>query len=430
MAEPGFFGSLTQGMQSPLFLGGAGILMGGGYQGMNQGIQAGILGERQKFEQQQQQQDRMRQQQQDAENMRRWNTTDKRAADLHPGAMDMQKAQTHWYNGRANAQDALANVRDGRPAPAAPDPLNGWGQDADGNLVPPRGPAIPPQNRPPGIVGAPAGIPNDIAPRMAGDQGVGRFSAPVSPYGPTGVQTTNVPGIVVDDKGKVSDTATRSLAGQSAIDSKDQDGQRRLQDYYRNQQMWSMIQGKAPTGYSYNEKGGLEDLKNKNTATERASRMHAESGIKTLRTAEDILGKSGVIAQMAGDSYAIPGTGVKVGGFGEAGRGFRAAESAVLQLNFALSGKSVSNAEREHFMRIYMPSAYETRDTQQFKIKQVREFFQTVLDARKRGMDDDKIAELYRQKLAEGTVGPEPEQKVMKSGKYRYDPATGGMVPQ
>lgn len=107
MAENnGFFGSLTNSMQSPLFLGGAGILMGGGFQGMNQGIQAGILGERQKFEQQQAIQDRLRQQQQDAENMRRWNTTDARAAEAHPLDMRAKVAQINNLNRREEPEIA------------------------------------------------------------------------------------------------------------------------------------------------------------------------------------------------------------------------------------------------------------------------------------------------------------------------------------
>ncbi len=89
MAEQnGFFGSLTNSMQSPLFLGGAGILMGGGFQGMNQGIQAGILGQKTQNDMKMQEAERIRQAQQDAENMRRFSIADGRAAAMHP--LDLQ----------------------------------------------------------------------------------------------------------------------------------------------------------------------------------------------------------------------------------------------------------------------------------------------------------------------------------------------------
>jgi len=185
------------------------------------------------------------------------------------------------------------------------------------------------------------------------------------------------------------------------------------------QQVLKYINGKDPpsgtywTGAGTYASGALKD-----TATERAMRMHAVQGIKTLDEAEKLLGRSGTLGQLAGDTYALPG-GIKVGGFGEAGRGFRAAESAVLQLNFALSGKSVSNAEREEFQRLYRPTALDSTETQKWKIQQAREFFQTVVDARKRGMDDDKIAELYRAKLAEGSAGPASEAPKVDPRKQR-----------
>lgn len=129
MADQGFFGNLTNSMQSPLFLGGAGILMGGGFQGMNQGIQAGILGEKNKFDQQQAIQDRLRQQQQDAENLRRWNTTDARAADMHP--VEMQLKQAHTDKFLADAEQARSDAKNGGKVSLTPI----YGTDAQGNPV-------------------------------------------------------------------------------------------------------------------------------------------------------------------------------------------------------------------------------------------------------------------------------------------------------
>ena len=117
MAEPGFFGSLANTMQSPLFLGGVGLLSGGGMQGMSQGIQTGILGQRQQFDQEQQRLDRMRQQQQDAENMRRWNTTDARAAETHPLDMELK---------RAHAMKYLVDAEQAKNGGDVPMPIKEW----------------------------------------------------------------------------------------------------------------------------------------------------------------------------------------------------------------------------------------------------------------------------------------------------------------
>ena len=120
MAEPGFFGSLANTMQSPLFLGGVGLLSGGGMQGMSQGIQTGILGQRQQSDQEQQRLDRMRQQQQDAENMRRWNTTDARAAETHPLHLAQMKAQTQ-ASLRGNEPEIVRTMRAAGINPNSPE---------------------------------------------------------------------------------------------------------------------------------------------------------------------------------------------------------------------------------------------------------------------------------------------------------------------
>lgn len=118
MAENGFFGNLAGSMQSPLFLGGAGILMGGGFQGMNAGIHTGILGEQQKAAQQQA-----------IENQRRWETTDARAAAMHPIEMDLKQAHAAKY--LADAEQAKSDLKNGGKVSLTPI----YGTDAQGNPV-------------------------------------------------------------------------------------------------------------------------------------------------------------------------------------------------------------------------------------------------------------------------------------------------------
>lgn len=326
---------------------------------------------------------------------------------------DLKRAQINRLNAQAGAQSALANVRDGRAAPEPRDPTSGYGIDEEGSMVPLRGAApraMQPTNALYGSAMAPDAPPSDIAPQ-ARPSGAASFAPPNNPYGPTGRQADTVPGIVLDDKGKPNPYASRELGGQTAVDAQDAANRRRMQDYMERRQALEYINGgKAPSGKAWIGPGAATDTTVKDTATERAGRMHAEQGIKTLEEAERILGKTGTMSQLAGDTYKIPGTDMKLGGYGEAGRGFRAAESAVLQLNFALSGKSVSNAEREEFQRLYRPTALDSEATQKWKIGEAKKFFQTVLTARKKGMDDDRIAELYRKQLADVSGGPPAEE--------------------
>lgn len=189
----------------------------------------------------------------------------------------------------------------------------------------------------------------------------------------------------------------------------------------RSRQM-EAIYGKPKPGFIWDYDERMQPFQkpvaDPDTAGERNSQVIANVGIKNLDDAERILNKSNIFERMLGDRWSIPGTssarnpeGTQIGGYGEAGRGFRAARMAILELNFALSGKSVSNAERQEFMNLYMPSATDSADSRKFKINKMREYFAAVIDARKRGMKDDQIGELYRSFLnpqQQPQRGPQP----------------------
>lgn len=148
----------------------------------------------------------------------------------------------------------------------------------------------------------------------------------------------------------------------------------------------------------------------KDTAAERNSEIIAKTGLKNLDDAEKLLNDASLFGRIAGDRWTIPGTKTQVGGFGDAGRGFKAAEMALTELNFALSGKSVSNAEREAFARLYMPSSADSKEMRDFKLGKVRQYFNTVLAARKKGASDEQIGEMYRGFLQPETA-PAPQQR-------------------
>ncbi len=102
MAEPGFFGTLSGTMQSPLFLGGLGLLSGGGMPAMSQGMQSGILAAKSAREEEQYQ--RQQQQQRDAM-LQQWGATPPAwAKNLPAGILDVARL------GGDQAPQILGNV--------------------------------------------------------------------------------------------------------------------------------------------------------------------------------------------------------------------------------------------------------------------------------------------------------------------------------
>jgi hypothetical protein len=145
--------------------------------------------------------------------------------------------------------------------------------------------------------------------------------------------------------------------------------------------------------------GAIEMRPGAGTATERQAEVIATTGLQALKKGEDILKKADTWDQFWGDE------GKYVGGIGEAGRGFRSMRQAILDLNFALSGKSVSNKEREEFLKLYMPVWNESRKSQKAKIDSIRNYFDNVIKMRKGGATDEDIAASYRRAIESGPGG-------------------------
>lgn len=159
--------------------------------------------------------------------------------------------------------------------------------------------------------------------------------------------------------------------------------------------------------------GDFEPIPGASTQGERQGEVIARQGLKMLLRGETALKNAGPLDQIAGDQWRIPFTDISVGGWGETGEGFQSIKAAILDLNFALSGKSVSNAERKAFLDLYMPTSLDSRRRQAFKIGQIRSYFEEVMRMRHGGANDDDVAEFYRSKINEAeknaTTGQEPK---------------------
>lgn len=195
----------------------------------------------------------------------------------------------------------------------------------------------------------------------------------------------------------------------------------------RQQTVLRWMYGDPPKNHRWRPDGTAEPIPGYGTQGERQAQTTATQGLAMLEEAEKLLGNTGTLEHLAGDRWFTrpDGTG-GFGGFGEAGRGYRAARGAITNLVFALSGKQVSNAERQNFMDIYSPMSTDSRETQQWKLQQVRNFFQAVVNARRNGADDDAVGEMFRRAAAERQNGPAERAPNPKQAPPSSAPAGDG----
>lgn len=124
----------------------------------------------------------------------------------------------------------------------------------------------------------------------------------------------------------------------------------------------------------------------KQTAVERQSGKTAEAAEMSLAEAEKLYQTTRFmgVKMLAGKATS--------GWIGEDGEKFRIlTERAITDINFFLSGKSVSNAERAAFMQMYAPKPTDSPGIIAWKLKGMREFLNTV-----RGERDQDIPAVLR----------------------------------
>jgi hypothetical protein len=170
----------------------------------------------------------------------------------------------------------------------------------------------------------------------------------------------------------------------------------------------------AKTGKRWSLTGAQEDIPgaNKDTQTERQSRIIAKTGQAQLDNAinyfESNGGIVGTVKQIAGDQWSVPVPGVgsvNMGGFGDAGQAFKSARMGIIDLAFALSGKSVSNAERKEFLDLYLPSSLDSTKRQVWKLNQAKRYFDNVRNAK----DDEERRAITQEAIRNGQVGDDAE---------------------
>lgn len=326
--------------------------------------------------------------------------------------IEMSKAHAGYY--RAGSQNLEAKAQP-QAAAQAVDPYAGYGLSEDGTPVPPaqqqsapaynfnpsdamrmNGASAPMQ--PPMKLGGPV---DDIDASMRLDEGRPRGGpagvrtaqmaqglpptlmerAQQSQFGRAGMTAPEVPGIVTD-AGRTRKTdvpATREMQGQRAYENAGSNEQARFAKMKQEQAFWTSAYGKpARAGYYYGPNGQELAMADKVYKGDREQQALINMNLRVIDEAAAKL-KESPWAYRAATGYA---------NYGENARAFSDLEGAATNLAFALSGKSVSNAERSEFMNRYAPKPGDSEDTINHKVGRLKLFFNTMKEAQATGMSE------------------------------------------
>ncbi len=314
-----------------------------------------------------------------------YRSTADRAAELSPLEQDYKRAQTAQTSAHADyyraGAEKLRTKADPPPVQSAPQ----VGIDANGQayFIPTsdNGPVV--ENR---VAGATEAV-GDSATREHGD------------YGPYGRTAQSVPGVVVNGKGASDQFATRQLAGQRAIDSGALADRDRAVEHMRMQQAWTQVHGRPPRAGKMYDKNGYEvdigplsasadTIERKDRAIEAAKKDIAEAE-KTLKSGW-APGIKRVVAPALGDMGTAGRLANNVLGLEDEKAAFDKTKMAVMQTVYALSGKTTTNTELNHFLDNFMPRGGESADMLEGKYKRLNKFLTTLQGKVKKGMVYDQ----------------------------------------
>lgn len=456
MADQGFFGNLVSSLQSPLFLGGVGLLSGGGYQGLNAGIHQGLLGQKQKSDEAYRMAELQRHQQMEAENIRRFNAQDGRAAALHPLELMSKQAQINLQNAHAKyylqAGDAKNSQAGDYKTGNSVNALDDYGLDASGQMihlgqVPKNGLLSQSGVRSPHAV-------TDSSVLGESTTTPGSTSSSETP-GPVGRLNTSVPGIVIDKRGKTDIYATKAATANSVLDETPDVMRARLVDHQKTQQFWSFLNGKAPIGTLYEKNGSLRNIKEE--AKKDAKYNDFQAIIDDVKDATDILlgvpDANGV--RRGGSNMLTRGVSVATNGAvsPELYESRETLKHAVTALGTLARGANHADRVDQRNLSFFAPSVTDTGEIIGFKADQLHRMMTAYIGAPANRGEVFKSAmsegvQALRDKYGQGPVerkqrkpilddqtplGEAPratQPNALKSGKYRFDPTTNTMVPQ
>lgn len=88
----------------------------------------------------------------------------------------------------------------------------------------------------------------------------------------------------------------------------------------------------------------------------------------------------------------------------EVSQAYKSTEHAIMNLSYALSGKTVGQAEQKRILDMYLPTVTDSPEMKAYKINAAHELFTNLASARKRGASDDQLSAMFESALAKASA--------------------------
>lgn len=217
-----------------------------------------------------------------------------------------------------------------------------------------------------------------------------------SNYGPYGQTPQNIPGIVVDLKGRTDRPATREAQGQRAADAMPDADRERFLKGQQNQRLWTGFYGRPPRpGHMYDQQGRevpVGPLSNSADQQERKDRAIRNMLTQIGDAEKTLTGSWNVTRSVAKglDELGTFGRFIQPQSMEKLNAAFGQYQEGVLQTVYALSGKQTTNKEMEAFLGLYMPRPGESDDRIKEKSLRLKKMLSTLQSSIKKGMVYDE----------------------------------------
>ena len=303
----------------------------------------------------------------------------------------LMHAQTEKERAHGRAYDELGKARAGTGMVNPPvDPTEGMGIDRQNNMVP---------------------IRTGDQYLNSGSSGGDGVSLEHSRDGRIGQRSSSIPGVVVDDRGRVDKLGTIAAQGQRALDMEpDSEKRARLVEFRNTQQMGLALHGRPPrAGHMYDKQGRevpIGPLSSSADTQERKDRAITKMSSQIDDAEETILGSWNVTRSLAKglDDLGTAGRFVQPQNMERINSAYGQYKEGVLQTVYALSGKQSTNKEMEAFLELYMPRPGEGDERIAEKTSRLRGMLSTLKTNTKKGM-------IYEDAEREAIAGPSIDRK-------------------
>lgn len=130
-----------------------------------------------------------------------------------------------------------------------------------------------------------------------------------------------------------------------------------------------------------------------------------EQGLLTGRGGSSMVGRG--IAQLPGGTWANP----------ETAEAFAAAQHAIMQLTYGLSGRAIGQSEQRRLIEIFTPHWNDTQEMIAFRLNEAYVLYQSMLRARTSGAPERQLGELFQSELARADQRLQEQDLLVRQGR-------------